>query len=239
MSIRAVIFDRDNTLLHFDPAAVAAIEARIAQAAPTLPMSVVNQHWLSWPGSWPATRAAEEEFWDAFWLSLARQRDLRSHETAALAQISAFYHTCFAAFPDTAACLAALRARGLRLAVLTNFELPSVDLTLRHAGVDPSQFAVLLSSASTGLFKPDPLAYLAAADALGLRASECAFVDDLPENVEAARALGMTAWLLDREHRAARWDGARIHSLSELAELLDRPAHPECLAFSNPSANYQ
>lgn len=238
MSIRAVIFDRDNTLLHFDPAAVAAIEARVAQIAPALPMSAVNQHWLSWPGPWPGTRAAEVEFWELFWLSLARQHDLRPREAAALAEISAFYHTCFAAFPDTAACLADLRARGLQLAVLTNFELPSVDLTLQHAGVEPSQFAVLLSSASTGLFKPDPLAYLAATDALGLRAGECAFVDDLPENVEAARELGMSAWLIDREHRAARWDGARIYSLSELSELLDRPARPVYQVFGNLSADY-
>jgi putative hydrolase of the HAD superfamily len=237
MSIRAVIFDRDNTLLHFDPAAVAAIEARVAQAAPALPISAVNQHWLSWAGPWPSTRAAEADFWNAFWLSLARQHNLQPHETAALAHISSFYHTCFAAFPDTAACLANLRARGLRLAVLTNFELPSVDLTFQHAGVDPDQFEVLLSSASTGLFKPNPLAYLAAADALNLRAGECAFVDDLPENVDAARALGMAAWLIDREHRPARWNGARIHSLSELAELLDKSMHPTYQPFSNTLAS--
>ncbi len=220
MNIRAVIFDRDNTLLHFDPAAVTAIEARIAEVAPTLPPGAVTLYWTMWPGPWPRTANAEPAFWRAFWDGLARQYQLPQHEVTALEQIGMFYHTCFAAFPDSAACLAELRARSLRLAVLTNFELPSVDLTLQHAGLDASQFDVLLSSASIGFHKPDPRAYLAVADALRLPASECAFVDDLPENVEAARALGMTAWLLDREYKAGPRLAFRIHNLYDLANLL-------------------
>jgi putative hydrolase of the HAD superfamily len=236
MSIRAIIFDRDNTLLHFSPAAVTAIEAQIATAAPALPMSAVNNHWLTWPGPWPRTREAEAEFWDAFWSELARQHDLPPPEAAALAQISAFYHTCFAAFPDTAPCLAQLRARKLRLAILTNFELPSVDLTLSQAGIDPNHFEVLLSSASIGLYKPDPRAFLAVADALGLHPSECAFVDDLVENVRAARALGMAAWQIDREHSGTAQDGTRIHSLYDLPDLLHETCATNFAGFGDASA---
>jgi putative hydrolase of the HAD superfamily len=233
MNIRAVVFDRDNTLLRFDPAAVTAIEARIAQAAPTLPPSAVNLHWTTWPGPWPRTPHAEAEFWRAFWDALRQQYQLPQHEIAALEQIGTFYHTCFAAFPDAAECLAQLRAHNLRLAVLTNFELPSVDRTLHYAGIDPSQFDVLLSSASIGFRKPDPRAYLAVADALGLQPSECAFVDDLPENVEAARALGMTAWLLEREDRVVSLPISRFHNLNDLVQLLGLPEKPIHRSFDD------
>ena len=179
MNIQAVIFDRDNTLMHFDTAAAAAIEARIAAAAPTLPPGAVGRHWMAWPGPWPRAIDQEPAFWQVFWGRLAAQYQLPADTIAALHEIGAFYHTCFIAFPDTLACLAALRSRGVRLAILTNFELPSIHLTLQNAGIDPSWFSVLLSSATTGFPKPDARAYLAAAAALDLPPSACAFVDDL------------------------------------------------------------
>jgi putative hydrolase of the HAD superfamily len=219
MSLRAVIFDRDNTLMRFDDTAIAALEARIAALVPGLPPRATVAHWLSWPGPWPRTPRDEPAFWQAFWRGLARQHQLPAGAAAALDAIGGFYHTCFAAFPDTLGCLKALRARGLRLAILTNFELPSIQVTLHHAGIESSWFDALLSSAAIGCHKPDPLAYLAAAAALGLPPSACAFVDDLPENVVAARSLGMRAWLIDRSHVAPP-AANMICSLSELPARL-------------------
>ncbi len=216
MNIQAVIFDRDNTLMRFDTAAAAAIEARIAAVAPTLPPGAVGKHWMAWPGPWPNAIEQEPAFWLVFWGRLAAQYQLPADTVAALHEIGAFYHTCFTAFPDTLACLATLRARGVRLAILTNFELPSIHLTLQNAGLDPSWFAVLLSSATTGFPKPDPRAYLAAAAALDLPPSACAFVDDLLGNVEAAQALGMPSWLLDRTGVAPASTFARLRDLHDL-----------------------
>jgi len=220
MNIQAVIFDRDNTLLHFDNAAGIALEARIATAAPTLPPGAVGRYWMAWPGPWPREIDQEPAFWQEFWGRLAAQYQLPAATIAALHKIGAFYHSCFFAFPDTLACLAALRARGVRLAILTNFELPSIHLTLQNAGIDPSWFSVLLSSATTGFPKPDARAYLAAADALDLPPSACAFVDDLVTNVEAAQALGMRGWLLDRTGAAPASAPPRIRDLHELTTLL-------------------
>ena len=221
MNIQAVIFDRDNTLMRFDTAAAAVIEARIAAAAPTLPSGAVGRHWLAWPGPWPRAIKYEPAFWQAFWEQLATQHQLPADHLTALIEIGMFYHTCFTAFPDTLACLATLRARGLRLAILTNFELPSIHLTLQNAGSDPNWFSALLSSASMGFPKPDARAYLAAAAALNLPPTACAFVDDLIENVEAARALGMRSWLLDRTGAAPPSAHPHLHDLHELITLLD------------------
>lgn len=49
----------------------------------------------------------------------------------------------------------------------------------------------VLASGPLGFAKPDPRAYLAVADALGLDPGECVFVDDLAVNVRGAAAVGM------------------------------------------------
>jgi putative hydrolase of the HAD superfamily len=220
MDTRAVIFDRDNTLVYFDSAATATLEGRMAAAAPALPPGAAADQWSSWPGPWPRAVVDEPAFWRAFWGRLAARYTLSDATAAALLEIGAFYHTSFTAFPDAAPCLRALHARSLRLAVLTNFELPSIDQTLRSAGLDPAWFSALLSSAAIGVYKPDPRAYLAAAAALNLAPGACAFVDDLPENVAAACALGMRGVLLDRARVYTSGALERVDDLHSLVDLL-------------------
>ncbi|MBW2454796.1 MAG: HAD family phosphatase [Deltaproteobacteria bacterium] len=48
-------------------------------------------------------------------------------------------------------------------------------------------------SCRTGLRKPDPRAYLGAADTLGLNPDQLLFIDDREGNCEGARAVGMAA----------------------------------------------
>jgi putative hydrolase of the HAD superfamily len=50
---------------------------------------------------------------------------------------------------------------------------------------------VAVYSAEVKLVKPDPRIYQLALERLGIKPDEAVFVDDLLENVEAARALGM------------------------------------------------
>ena len=54
-------------------------------------------------------------------------------------------------------------------------------------------FDVVVSSGEIGYAKPEPQAYEAVAERLGLRLDECIFTDDREEYVEAARSLGMQA----------------------------------------------
>jgi putative hydrolase of the HAD superfamily len=55
----------------------------------------------------------------------------------------------------------------------------------------------VLDSVSLGVRKPDPGAYLAAAEAIGEPVQACLFVDDLQVNVVAAREVGMRAVRFD------------------------------------------
>jgi HAD superfamily hydrolase (TIGR01509 family) len=223
MKLQAVIFDRDNTLIHFAPEYVAVLDQQIAAIAPSLPKQAAMHYWMSWQGAWPRRVEEEPAFWHEFWGRFAERYDLSLATGQRLSQeVGALYHTVFAAYPDALPTLQTLYQAGLKLAVLTNFELPSIDRTLAHAGLDPTLFAVLLSSGATGYWKPDTRAYEAMLEALHLPAAACVFVDDLPENVASARSMGMHAYLIDRAASVDVGTGV-ITSLSALPELLLPP----------------
>lgn len=70
-----------------------------------------------------------------------------------------------------------------------------------HADVIPRRFAALFEKDDVFIFshrlrcaKPDPETYIQALELLGARADETLFVDDLLENVAAARNLGIQAF---------------------------------------------
>ncbi len=223
MTIRAVIFDRDNTLMYFDGANVTTFGAQIKAVAPQLSLDTVIRQWMTWPGPWPHTVEAEPSFWEHFWTVAGQHQPLYASQIARLCEVGAQYHTCFAVFADASACLHTLRERGLRLALLTNFELPSIDRTLIHAGIDPALFDVMLCSSILKVSKPDPDAFRAVAAALGEPLEHCAVVDDLPEHVSAARALGMRAIRIDRKSAHHDLANDMICSLEPLPHLLCPP----------------
>ncbi|WP_245775938.1 HAD-IA family hydrolase [Saccharopolyspora flava] len=86
--------------------------------------------------------------------------------------------------PGMGAVARALRATGVRVAVVSNADrLPEPALA---EGFD----SVVLSGA-VGFAKPDAEIYRLAARRLGLEPGECVFVDDLRRNVDGAVATGM------------------------------------------------
>jgi epoxide hydrolase-like predicted phosphatase len=72
-------------------------------------------------------------------------------------------------------------------------------------------FDAVVISAEVGMRKPEPRIFRHAADLLGLRPSECIFIDDIEANVAAAEQLGFTGIV----HSGP--DGTR----ERVAELLD------------------
>ena len=93
--------------------------------------------------------------------------------------------------------VSAARAAGLFVGIVSNeLELfwgrPFMDRLDLLREVD-----VLVDATHTGVLKPDPRAYRAALDALGVRAERALFVDDQQRNVDGARAAGMAAMFFD------------------------------------------
>jgi putative hydrolase of the HAD superfamily len=76
----------------------------------------------------------------------------------------------------------------------------------------PELFDAVVISGEVGLHKPQPEIFALAAERVELDSAECVFVDDLRENCEGAKAVGMTAVL----HRATDDTLARLEQLLEL-----------------------
>jgi putative hydrolase of the HAD superfamily len=93
--------------------------------------------------------------------------------------------------PEAVATINAVKAAGMKLAVLSN----ELDLFYGTGfrGKLPllSQFDLIIDATHTGILKPDPRAYLACTQALELAPAQCVFVDDQPRNVAGADALGL------------------------------------------------
>jgi len=98
--------------------------------------------------------------------------------------------------PEAPAVLAALRARGLRLAVVSNSNGTVADL-LQALGLAAYVDAVV-DSGRVGVEKPDPRIFRHAAAALGIVPEEAVHVGDLYSvDIAGARAAGCRAILLD------------------------------------------
>ena len=120
---------------------------------------------------------------------------------------------------DTRAVLDRLRARGLRLGVVSNSD-GRVEEALVAAGIRDC-FDVVLDSALVGVEKPDPTIFRAALAALGVAASEALYVGDLYDvDVVGARAAGMEGVLLVRDGDEPGRDCLRFASLTALADDL-------------------
>src|SRR5256885_1611272 len=116
------------------------------------------------------------------------------HATAREAMLAALR---FDAYPDAPGTLRALRERGLRLVVASNWDcsLPGV---LEQAGLAPLLDGVV-TSATVGATKPDPQLFAVALEAAACDAPEAVHVGDSLENdVAGARAPGIKPALLDR-----------------------------------------
>jgi putative hydrolase of the HAD superfamily len=104
----------------------------------------------------------------------------------------------FELYEDTLPVLAALREHGLKIGLVSN---TGRDL---HAFIEHHKLDVdaAVSSGAHGKTKPHPAIFLAALEQLGVTAEEAAMVGDSPEDdVDGAKALGMRAFLIDRDDR--------------------------------------
>ncbi len=90
--------------------------------------------------------------------------------------------------PQAAGVFAALRARGLRIAVITNTESPIAREVLAAAGLSPD---ALVGGRDVPNGKPAPDMVVRACELLGVSAREAVVVGDTRYDREAARAAGV------------------------------------------------
>jgi HAD superfamily hydrolase (TIGR01509 family) len=147
------------------------------------------------------------------------------HEAAALSEeqlIEVLLESLrFTPFPDAATSLGALRASGIRAAVVSNWDC-SLGGVLAGLGLGGLVDAVL-TSAEVGVPKPDPLIFESALAAVQCPPARAILVgDSLEIDVAGGRAAGIRSVLLDRGASASDpGDVERIFTLDNLPALID------------------
>lgn len=103
----------------------------------------------------------------------------------------------FRAYPDVPAWLAVLRAAGLKLAVVSNWDV-SLGEVLARVGI-AELLDCVVTSAAVGAAKPDPAPFEVALECLGLRPEEVVHLGDSPDlDLPGAAAAGIEAVLISR-----------------------------------------
>jgi putative hydrolase of the HAD superfamily len=95
----------------------------------------------------------------------------------------------FEPMPGAIGSLVELRARGLELAVVSNWDVGLAE-HLGRIGVAPL-FSAIVTSAEAGAAKPDPVVFRLALERIGVEPGRALHVGDEPEDEEGARAAGM------------------------------------------------
>jgi putative hydrolase of the HAD superfamily len=226
--VRAVFFDAGATLLHADPPVEEIYVREFSRDGTAFSPEGIRRALLE---TWREVKektftdryggvSGERAFWKAFTDRARFHLDGGSVSAACFDSLVRHFldPRSWAVYPDAPPTLRALRARGLPLAVVSNWDSSLPDLLSAHGLTE--MFAALFVSAREGTGKPAPEIFARACRRLSVSPAEALHVGDSPEeDFHAARAAGLTAVLLDREGRHPRIE-PRVSSLSQIEALL-------------------
>lgn len=125
----------------------------------------------------------------------------------------------FEPYPGAIPALEAVRIRGLRLGLISN-AWPSLEEKYRRLGLR-DYFDPFVVSSVVGCLKPDAAIFDAAIARIGLPAERLLFVDDEPDYLAGARAVGLNGVLIARGGPPQGYEGPCISTLAAIGRLLD------------------
>lgn len=132
------------------------------------------------------------------------------------------------AYPEVPAELAAMKANGHRLAVLSNGNPAMLDQALASAGIT-ALFDAVLSVEAVGVFKPDARVYRLVTDAFDCPAGEVGFFSSNNWDIAGAGHFGFRTIWVNRAQRC--WDAPPPRPWREVTSL--KAAHS---AFLNSAS---
>ncbi len=233
--VRAVLLDAGHTLLRPRPsmgevyAAVCRRHGRPADPAALEAVAVGAFHRLGeeirggGPAALVTSEAIERETW--------RRHALRVVDgVPALAGLDFdpwfedLYDTFGGAdtwepYPDAVPALAGLRARGLRLALVSNWDT-RVRRILEETGLTPWFDAIVISS-EVGVRKPDPRIFHRALELVGVAPGEAIHAgDSRGDDLEGARAAGVRGVFVARDGAVPPPGAVFVRDLKDLVRLV-------------------
>ena len=228
MTIRAVLFDLDNTLTHRDQS-IAAYSRHLADHYQhqlqhderNLIQSIIRRidH-----GGYPKKEYLTHPSIAAS-VAYALQQELSWNSLPDLDELSQFWFQQFGlsavAMPGAKSLLIELKQRGYKLAVISNGGHATRLNILQGLGFS-HYFDAIVSSGLLGISKPNPEIFLHTSQQLGISAQHCLYVGDHPMNdIQGATDAGMTAIWLEGFHDAGEHRPInRIQNLAEIKQFL-------------------
>jgi 2-haloacid dehalogenase len=218
--IAACVFDAYGTLFDFNSAASGARDELgddWQKLSDLWRQKQLQYTWLRGLGGHHA------EFWqvtgDALDFALAQ---LKIDKPGLRARLMDLYLR-LGAYPEVPAMLATLKARGLKLAILSNGSPAMLAAVVRNAGLEGS-FDAVLSVEEVGVFKPHPSVYALASQRLQLAPERICFLSSNGWDAYSAKASGFRVLWCNRFGQAPE----RIPSTPD-GEIRDLSALPERL----------
>lgn len=212
---RAIIFDRDGVLAHFHEEKIAAVlETQFSLSMHELQDSF-NQ--VEKQKGFPKNPIHAEEMIRDFWNKLGEQKDLPENIVQELKQFD--FYQFMQPFAEVPQVLATLAAQGWSIGVLSNYTYTDLEQSLRKMDL-MTYITSALSPTIINCRKPEPAAYLSIARELAVQPAECLYFDDEPDLVAGARALGMTAYLVDRQLTEQQIDQYQIKDLTAVFDIV-------------------
>lgn len=135
---------------------------------------------------------------EEFWISYAKAKGIRlpanwTHSFKSVMQ------DAIAVNPQMYVLVEELREQQIPVALLSNVD-ERMSKLIRDFGLY-APFDPCLLSCDIGIEKPDPKIYEILLSKLNLPANQVVFIDDRPENIEAAKKIGLDAILFESEHQ--------------------------------------
>lgn len=125
-----------------------------------------------------------------FWQGISRKLGKPASKVPSL--WSAAFRLACKPRPEVFALVSALHAKDYKTALLSNTELPAVEI-FHEFGYDT--FDALVFSCEQAVAKPEPRIYEITLEKLDSKPGRSVFVDDRPDYVDGARAVGLHAIL--------------------------------------------
>ena len=204
MQLRAVLFDVDFTLAKpgpdLGPEGYVKLGEKYGLHLDAERYPEARQAAIEQMARHPELRH-DEEMWFAFTELIVRGLggDRPEARELAVEMTRLWEHSHnFDLYDDVLPVLADLRGRGLKLGLVSNGGREISDFVAHHAlDVDCA-----IASRAHGWIKPHESIFRAALELLGVEAGETAMVgDSLEDDIEGASAVGIEAFLIDREER--------------------------------------
>ena len=218
--IKAVFFDRDNTITYFNPEKKEFLSNFIYERTG-------NEYKLSYDemmnlfdlAGYPkeGLKSIDEEvcFWKRYYIQLLNfyGSQINCESDAEVLFNELWCNNDKLLFPEVVRVFKFFKNEGIKIGIISDTS-PSLQRSLEQLNL--GQFIDSYTCSDlVGAMKPDPIIFEAALSTLGVMADECIYVDDYDVESDGAREIGFTSFNIVRKSNIEK-DKWQINSLDEI-----------------------